>query len=193
VERDHVAITVPPPGNASPARWRAGPDVRHHRLAGQLGRFLAIGVASTAAYVLLYLLLRAVMSAEAANAISLLATAVANTAANRRVTFGIMGRMHAARDHVRGLIAFGIGLGLTSGALIMLHAAAARPGRAAEVMVLVAANLAATIVRFGLYRSWVFRGPRDGSPDRYGNAPYRAGNQDAASVWSAAGPGGDSR
>jgi len=186
-------IPLAPPGNASPPGWRAGPDVPHHRLPGQLGRFLVIGVASTMAYVLLYLLLRAVMAAEAANAISLLATAVANTAANRRVTFRIRGRMHAARHQVRGLIAFGIGLGLTSGALIVLHAAAARPGRGAEVVVLVAANLAATIVRFGLFRSWVFRGSRDGWPGRYGNAPYRAGDQDADSVWSAAGPGGDSR
>jgi len=38
-----------------------------------------------------------------------------------------------------------------------LHAASARSGRAAEVAVLIAANLAATVVRFGLYRGWVFR------------------------------------
>ena len=29
---------------------------------------------------------------------------------------------------------------------------------------LVAANLTATLVRFGLYRTWVFRHPRPGSP-----------------------------
>ena len=44
------------------------------------------------AYVLLYLLLRGVLAAQAANALSLLLTAVANTAVNRRVTFGIRGR-----------------------------------------------------------------------------------------------------
>jgi putative flippase GtrA len=116
-----------------------------------------VGVASTVAYVLLYLLLRGSMAAQAANAISLLVTAVANTAVNRRVTFGIRGRMHAARHQARGLIAFGIGLALTSGALAALHASAARPSRAAEVGVLILANLVATVVRFGLYRSWVFR------------------------------------
>jgi hypothetical protein len=63
---------------------------------------------------------------------------------------------------VRGLIAFGIGLALTSGALAVLHHTDARPGRATEVGVLVAANLLATIVRFGLYRSWVFRGSARG-------------------------------
>lgn len=184
-------LNIPSPGNAVPPGLRPGPDDHRHRLAGQLGRFLVIGVASTVAYILLYLLLRTVMAAQAANVISLLATAVANTAANRRVTFGIRGRAHAARHQVRGLIAFGIGLGLTSGALIALHTAVSRPGRAAEVTVLVAANLAATIVRFGLYRRWVFRGRRDRLPGRDGSAP--PGAREAASAGLAACPGGDAR
>src|SRR5215813_3506130 len=108
------------------------------QLASQLARFVVVGVASTAAYVLLYLLLRGALPAQAANALSLLITAVANTAANRRLTFGIRGRAHAARHQLRGLIAFGIGLAVTSGALVALHAVTARrPSRAAEVAVLV--------------------------------------------------------
>src|SRR5581483_10143711 len=47
----------------------------------QLVRFVVIGVASTVAYLLLYVMLRGLMSAQAANLLSLLATAVANTAA----------------------------------------------------------------------------------------------------------------
>jgi putative flippase GtrA len=118
----------------------------------QVVSFAVVGIASTIAYVLLYLLLRGVMSAQAANVLSLLATAVANTAANRRLTFGISGRQHAARHQVKGLIAFGIGLALTSGALAVLHA----PSRGVEVSVLVAANLVATVIRFVLFRTWVF-------------------------------------
>jgi|HubBroStandDraft_6_1064221.scaffolds.fasta_scaffold280706_1 putative flippase GtrA len=159
-------ITVPVLGSSSPPGLREGPGAapaggligRYRQLAGQLARFTAVGVACTAAYVLLYLLLRGSMTAQAANALSLLVTAVANTAVNRRVTFGIRGRAHAARHQVRGLIAFGIGLALTSGALAALHAAVARPATAAEVAVLVGANLVATVIRFGLYRRWVFRG-----------------------------------
>ena len=134
-----------------------GPHGR--RLASQLTRFVLIGVASTVAYVLLYLLLRGVLPAQAANALSLLLTAMANIAVNRRVTFGIRGRASAGRHQVRGLIAFAIGLALTSGALAALHASAPQAGRTAELTVLVAANLAATLVRFGLYRSWVFGRP----------------------------------
>jgi len=124
-----------------------------------------IGVASTAAYLLLYLLLRDVLAAQPANAISLLITAVANTAANRRFTFGIRGRTHAARHQVLGLIAFGITLALTSGALGVLHAVVPHASRVTEVAVLLLANLIATIVRFGLYRGWVFRGQPHG-PER---------------------------
>jgi putative flippase GtrA len=178
-------------GNAWPSGLRDRPD--DLRLAGQLGRFLVIGVISTVAYVLLYLLLRTIMAAQAANATSLLVTAVANTAANRRVTFGIRGRRHAARHQVRGVIAFGIGLGLTSGALAALHAAVGTPGRAAEVTVLVAASLAATVVRFVLYRQWVFRGRRDRAPGRDGSAPPGAKSGEPAAVRVAACPGGDAR
>ncbi len=95
----------------------------------QVASFAVVGIASTIAYVLLYLLLRGVMSAQPANVASLLVTAVANTAANRRLTFGISGRQHAARHQVKGLIAFGIGLALTSGALAALHSHPAAASR----------------------------------------------------------------
>jgi putative flippase GtrA len=133
-------------------------------LSRQLARFLAVGVASTLAYVLLYLGLRTALSAQWANAVSLLATAVLNTAINRRFTFGIRGRADLARHQAQGLLAFGAGLALTSAALAALHAAVPRPARAAEVTVLIGANLAATAIRFAIYRHWVFR-RRRATPD----------------------------
>ena len=161
-------INVPVLGSPSPPGWpergRPADGSRRGEIASQLARFVVVGVASTLAYVVLYLLLRPAMSAQAANAVSLLVTAIANTAVNRRFTFGIRGRAQAARHQLRGLIAFGIGLAVTSGALAALDAVTAQPGRATEVTVLVAANLVATVVRFGLYRTWVFRGHNsDGS------------------------------
>src|SRR6266581_8197576 len=72
------------------AGWAGGGRARDLPL--QIARFTVIGVASTIAYVALFLLLRLAMPAQAANVISLLLTAVANTAANRRLTFGISGR-----------------------------------------------------------------------------------------------------
>ncbi len=145
---------------------------RHARnLPLQIARFTVIGVASTIAYVVLFLLLRSIMSAQAANVVSLLVTAVANTAANRRLTFGISGRSNAARHQVKGLITVGIGLAMTSGALAAL--APAHPGRLAEVLVLIAANLAATVIRFGLFRYWVFGDPKR-APDAWPGPGCRA-------------------
>jgi putative flippase GtrA len=125
--------------------------------AGQVVRFVAIGIASTLAYLGLYVVFRAALSAEGANALALLATAVANTAANRRWTFAVRGRAGVARHQTQGLVVFGAALALTSGSLALLHDAAAVPSRAQELAVLTLANLLATVLRFGLLRTWVFR------------------------------------
>ncbi|GAB3842453.1 bifunctional glycosyltransferase family 2/GtrA family protein [Micromonospora andamanensis] len=117
----------------------------------QLIRFAAVGVASTCAYLLLFTLTRGALGAQPANVLALLLTAVANTAANRRLTFGIAGRRHTARHHAQGLLAFAVGLALTSGSLAALHAVATPP-RPLELAVLLTANLAATALRFTLLR-----------------------------------------
>jgi putative flippase GtrA len=121
----------------------------------QVVRFGAVGVLSTAAYVLLFLLLQGGIGAQAANLVALLVTAIANTAANRRFTFGVSGGRGAGRHHLEGLAVFGIALAITSGSLALLHLAA-DPSHAVEMLVLVAANLVATAVRFVLLRGWVF-------------------------------------
>jgi len=126
------------------------------RLAGQALRFAAIGVLSTLAYLLLFVLARPLMGAQAANLVALLTTAIGNTAANRRWTFGVRGA-GAARHHGQGLAIFALGLGLTSGALALLAAVTTSPPRLVELAVLVLANLLATALRFVLFREWVFR------------------------------------
>jgi putative flippase GtrA len=125
--------------------------------AAQVLRFATIGVASTVAYLVLYLLLRQSMSAEVANAVALLVTAVGNTAANRRWTFSVRGSSGAARHQLQGLVVFGLALGLTTGSLGVLHGIATSAGPLLEVVVLATANAAATALRFVLLRGWVFR------------------------------------
>jgi putative flippase GtrA len=122
----------------------------------QLLRFGAIGALSTLAYLVLYLALRDGLGAQAANLVALLVTAMANTAANRRITFGVRGRAHAARSQVEGLVVLGLGLALTSGSLALLSALSGHPRRVVEIAVLVAANATATLLRFVLLRAWVF-------------------------------------
>jgi putative flippase GtrA len=124
----------------------------HREAIRQLVSFGAIGVASTAAYVALYALLREATPAAAANAIALVLTAVGNTAANRWLTFGVRGPGSLARDHAIGLMALGVALVITSASLVILNAIAPRHGRLTEVAILVAANALATLVRFLLLR-----------------------------------------
>ncbi|MCV7280472.1 bifunctional glycosyltransferase family 2/GtrA family protein [Mycolicibacterium flavescens] len=122
----------------------------------QVVRFAAVGIVSTAAYIALFMLMQGWLGAQLANLIVLLVTAIGNTAANRRFTFGIGGLGRVTRHHVEGLIVFGVALAITSGALVLLHAVVAEPHDLLELSVLVLANLVATAVRFVLLRDWVF-------------------------------------
>ncbi|EGX60165.1 glycosyl transferase family 2 [Streptomyces zinciresistens K42] len=150
-------------GTLPTAGLRRGEERRSGALAGQLLRFGAVGAVSTLGYVLLYALLRPATGAQTANAVALLVCALANTAANRRLTFGLRGRGGALRHQAKGLLVFLVGLALTSGALAVLHRLAPGSARSAEIAVLVAANLAATLVRFLLLRAWVFPPARRGT------------------------------
>ncbi|MFE2142237.1 glycosyltransferase [Streptomyces sp. NPDC059456] len=125
-------------------------------LARQLLGFCVIGVLSTLAYLALYSLFRLGTGPQLANAGALLVSAVANTAANRRLTFGVRGRERAVRHQAQGLAVFGVGLALTSGSLAALGAATPHPAHGTELAVLITANLAATVLRFLLFRAWVF-------------------------------------
>ncbi|MEU2506037.1 bifunctional glycosyltransferase family 2/GtrA family protein [Streptomyces sp. NPDC007863] len=140
-----------------------GDDPRDRELSGvpgglarQLVGFCVVGVLSTLFYLALYSLFRLGTGAQLANAAALLLSAVANTAANRRLTFGVRGRDRAVRHQAQGLVVFAIGLALTSGSLAALGAATGDPAHSTELAVLVVANLAATVLRFLLFRLWVF-------------------------------------
>ncbi|MEU9014061.1 glycosyltransferase [Streptomyces sp. NPDC048479] len=144
--------TLPPGGSL-----RDGGADAPGRLAGQLVCFAAVGAVSTLAYLLLYAALRPVAGSQAANALALLVCAVANTTVNRRLTFGLRGRGGVLRHQGRGLVVLLIGLALTGGSLAALHHTVPSAGQATELAVLLAANLAATLLRFLFFRAWVFR------------------------------------
>ena len=128
------------------------------RLAMQapLARFLAIGVLSTIAYALLYLALRPWLGPDGANALALALTAIANTQANRRFTFGLRGPEGLLRQHAAGALVYVLALGLTAGALGLLRAVDPHAPAVVEVIVLVAASAFATITRYVALRTWVF-------------------------------------
>jgi putative flippase GtrA len=126
-----------------------------------VARFAGVGVVSTIAYALLFLAFReGGVGAGIANALALALTAVANTAANRRLTFGVMGRAGLLREHAAGAAVYAITLGLTAGALGVLHGVAPGASQGVELAVLVAASLLATVTRYVALKTLVFAGAR---------------------------------
>jgi glycosyltransferase involved in cell wall biosynthesis/putative flippase GtrA len=139
---------------ATLGRAREGDDAGG--FVGQVIMFAMIGALSTLAYAVLFVAFRGVTSAMLANLGALLLTAVANTATNRRLTFGVAGRYRAVQHQLQGLLVFGVGLAVTSGSLVTLHALVARPSALVEVVVLTIANLVVTVGRFVAMREWIF-------------------------------------
>jgi putative flippase GtrA len=139
------------PDLAAAARRDNEPAGQRRRTVRQLVRFAGVGVVSTLAYSLLFLLLRTFLNSFVANTLALLITAVANTAANRRLTFGVRGNEGLAGDHAVGLMAFAVGLALTNGSLAVVHAAGVQ-AHWVEVVVLTVANLVSTVLRFVVLR-----------------------------------------
>ena len=124
--------------------------------ASHVVRFMGIGACSTFAYALLYLAMRSPFGQSLANAAALALTAVANTHANRRFTFGMRGRAGLVRQHAAGAIVFAVTLALTSAALALLQYVDPHPARVVELAVLVTAGVCATATRYIGLRTWVF-------------------------------------
>jgi len=122
--------------------------------------FAAVGVASTGAYAVLYLALRLVTGPAVANGLALVVTAVGNTAANRRLTFGVRDGGSMLRDQLAGLLALAVALAITTASVNVLGAMAPGAPLLLELAVLVVANALATVARFVLLRTWVTRDRR---------------------------------
>jgi putative flippase GtrA len=135
--------------------WRSALGSARFR---ELAVFALIGVASTVLNLGLFVLLRSFLAAQVANAVALLLATVANTAANRRLTFGVTGREGAVRQQIQGLIVFALTLGLSAGALALLHGVSSNPARWVETAVIAVATLVATVVKYLGMRYWMFSG-----------------------------------
>ena len=131
------------------------PSSRVRGLGREVLAFGAIGIVSTAVYAVLYLTLRTIAGPSSANAAALVVTAVGNTAANRRFTFGVRDGRTMLRDQAGGLAALAVALVITTGSVNLLPVLAPRAGRLTELAVLVVANALATAARFLLLRGWI--------------------------------------
>jgi putative flippase GtrA len=131
------------------------PAAEDPSLVGQLVRFASIGAVSTVVFAGLFWALAGPLGAVGADAVALAACALANTAANRRLTFSLRGRAHRARHYTAGLalavLPFLATLGAL-GALALLGVAGVLP----RLLALTVVNGTATLGRFVVLRRWVF-------------------------------------
>lgn len=147
-----MATTLTP---TPPTKRGLAPGERPSFLRQVIG-FLSVGALCTASYVVLYLALREVTGTQLANFLASLTTAVMNTALNRVFTFNIRGKDNLSTHHAQGILVFLFGWFLTSMSLIVLHHTHPEATATTEMIVLTIANLVATVLRFTLFKVWVF-------------------------------------
>lgn len=115
-----------------------------------------VGIISTVLYAVLFLFAVQMVSPTAANIAALLISTVMNTALNRTHTFGVRVPHLRFVSQAKGLAAFGLCLAFTSAGLGLASGFTGQWASIATLAVLTAVNLAATVVRFFLMRTWVF-------------------------------------
>lgn len=130
-----------------------------HPLAGQLARFAVVGVGSTLLSVVLFWLFLQALPTQAASALSLVLSTIANTAVNRRFTFGRTDSEGATAAHVKSLVLLAMTIGVTALALWLLDLVVPEAETLASVVAFVIGNVIATIIRFALLRRWFATAP----------------------------------
>jgi putative flippase GtrA/glycosyltransferase involved in cell wall biosynthesis len=135
---------------------RAGDARLNPSLASQLVRFASIGLVSSVLFAVLFALTAPRVGSMLAAVVSLAVCTVANTAANRRLTFSLRGRASLARHHLAAL-----GLAVLPLALIVVTLLALGAAGVTSLVDLVVAltfvNWTASTLRFIALRRWVFR------------------------------------
>jgi len=136
---------------------RATTEFDRQRLLDRLVRFGSIGVISTVAFAFLFAGLVGSLGFAGADIVALALCTLANTAANRRLTFELRGRNRLVRHHVAALAVSALPLALNLATLAAL-AVTGISNLAVVVAALTVVNAAAALVKFALLNRWVFRG-----------------------------------
>jgi len=131
-----------------------GPD--RPVFADELLRFAGVGAVSTLAYAGLFAALEPPLGCYLANSVAIGLCSLGNTAAHR----GMTGTAPLGLDRQRRLLTAGgllaVSLAVSTGALAATRAVGLR-SLGPELCAVTAANLGASVIRFGILRTWVFR------------------------------------
>ena len=128
------------------------PPARSRPVLLQLLVFAGVGGALNIVYAALYVVLRTFWNAQWANAVALVLSTMIGTWSHRRVTFGVRGTARTVSHQSLGLVLLVFGLAVTAGSLWLLDSTVEDPSRAAELLVLAAANIGVGLVRFATFR-----------------------------------------
>ncbi len=164
---------------------RSGSVVPERPTCEQLVRFASIGVVSTFAFAGLFAVAASPLGRFGADIVALGACTIANTAANRRLTFAMRGRAGAVRHQARGLVVAVAPLAVN----LITFAALMATGVSSLLAVTAALTLAtasAGLLRFQLLQRWVFArransvtdAPTDGTKAVEIQQPHRHGIQE---------------
>lgn len=121
----------------------------------ELFHFAGVGIVSTVAYLVIFLVLRPVLGGMGANAVAMTVCSVGNTAAHRRLSHGAAERIGRALWVLTGAALLIISLGVTSAALAVADAASGALW--VQLLLLAVANAGAAVLRFSVLRTRVFR------------------------------------
>jgi putative flippase GtrA len=143
-------------GSLTTSRESVGAESFDDALGSQLVRFASIGAVSTLVFGALLAVLWGPLGPYGADVVALVLCSLANTAANRRLTFALRGRASRVRHYAAGLTLAALPLVLNLVTLVALRVAGTATLTNALVWLTVA-NALATFVRFTRLRRWVFR------------------------------------
>lgn len=121
-----------------------------------VARFARVGLMSTLAYVLLYLVLRGPLGIYAANALALGICAIGNTVAQAKFTFWLRGPFRGSHWVLAAIGTFLTSAILTTG-MLWLCTAVFGANALSEVVAIALGTAAAALARFILLKAWVFK------------------------------------
>jgi putative flippase GtrA len=146
------ALPRSPARDETEATGTRSPEV----FADELLRFAGVGAISTVAYLGLFAVLEPTAGSYAANAIAIGLCSLGNTAAHRGMADTAGHGLDPWRRAGVAAALLGISLAFTTAALAATRAAGLN-SLAPELAAVTVANLAASVIRFGILRTWVFR------------------------------------
>jgi glycosyltransferase involved in cell wall biosynthesis len=122
----------------------------------QLIRFAGVGIISTLAYAFLFIAIQQVVGMFVANALALLVCTACNTLVHAELAHDGSGQAQRGRMVGAAFVLFFLSLALTTVTLGLVHLIVG-PNLTIELLAVTAVSAVASVMRFAVLRTWIFR------------------------------------